>query len=98
MALDFIRPEYVEKVNKLTKKLTAAGIHYEVAADCFSHGFIILFPSIAEREGDVILHDYSYGHELGLFEGAGAMSKDPEDVYVFESIKEVVDWAKQAGF
>lgn len=89
---------YVREVGKLCNALTDANIAYEVYHAVNNHGFIILFPNKENRKGDVILHDYSYGHEGGLFEGYAAMSKVEGDVYVFDTIEEIVELAKKNGF
>ena len=98
MGKDFIRTEYIKRVGELIEKLEAENISFEVYGFPFSNGFIIMFPSEAARRGDVILHDYSHGHEEGLFEGYEAMSKVEGGVCVFDNDDELVEWAKQAGF
>ena len=89
---------YVRETGKLCEALTKANIAYEVYHAVSNHGFIIFFPSKANRKGDVILHDYSYCHGLGLFEGYAAMSKNDDDIYVFDTIEEIVEYAKENGF
>lgn len=93
-----INPMYTEKVIELLNVLTKANILHEteIRKDC--RGFIIYFPDKENRTGDVILHDYSYGHELGCFEGYGKMSKVNGDVYVFTTPEEVVKYAKEQNY
>lgn len=98
MALIKMNDLYVRETGKLCDALTKANIAYECYYDAFSHGYIIFFPNKENRKGDVILHDYSYCHELGLFEGYGAMSKNEDDVCVFDTIEEIVEYAKGNGF
>lgn len=89
---------YVREVGKLCNALTDANIAYEVYHAVSNHGYIVFFPNKENRKGDVILHDFSYGHEGGLFEGYAAMSKVEGDVYVFNNIEEIVELAKKNGF
>lgn len=89
---------YVREVGKLCNALTEANITYEVYHAVSNHGYIVFFPNKENRKGDVILHDYSYGHECGLFEGYASMSKVEDDVYVFDNIEEIVELAKKNGF
>jgi hypothetical protein len=98
MGKNFIRTEYLKRVGELIEKLEAENISFEVYNHTSGNGFIIVFPSEAARRGDVILHDYSYGHEDGFFEGYEAMSKVEGDVCIFDNDDELVEWAKQAGF
>lgn len=90
---------YVRGIGKLCDALTKANIAYEVYHDLSHHGYIVFFPGKENRKGEVILYDYSSGHlEYGLFVGYAAMSKNDDDVYVFGTIEELVDYAKENGF
>lgn len=88
-----IKPDYIVAISTLIQELAKENIPFEVRA--YSGGFIVGFPSLGtDRTGDVILHDYSYGHELCLFEGYGKMSTT-NDVCVFDMVEDVVNQAKK---
>lgn len=93
-----INPMYTEKVIDLLNALTKANIPHETEIMKDSRGFIIYFPDKKNRIGDVILHDYSYGHEWGGFEGYQKMSKVNGDVCVFATPEEVVEYAKEQNY
>lgn len=89
-----INPSFIVATSTLIQRLTKENIPFEVKAYC--GGFIVGFPSLGkDRTGDVILHNHSYGHELSLFEGYGNMSIFDDDVYVFDTVEDVVNQAKK---
>jgi hypothetical protein len=98
MALMKIDSGRVSAVGLLTSSLDLFNISYEVYYVADQNGFMVVFPNLKDRKGDVVLHDFSYGHEGNLFEGYGEMSTVDGDVCVFESLGEIVELAKQKGF
>lgn len=93
-----INSMYTEKVIDLLNALTKANIPHETEIRKDVEGFIIYFPDKKNRVGDVILHNYSYCHEHGAFEGYGSMSTVEGDVCVFMTPEEVVEHAKKQNF
>ena len=87
-----------ERVEELIDALIASNIPHETEFMLKANGYIVYFPDKKSRRGDVILHNYSYGHEWGGFEGYQDMSTNPGDVCVFESVEEVVEHAKKQNF
>ena len=91
-------PLFNDRVNELIDALIVADIPHETQFMCNADGYIVYFPNIANRRGDVILHNYGYGHEWGGFEGYQDMSTVPGDVCVFDTVEEVVEHAKKQNF
>lgn len=58
----------------LDKRLTEAGIPHVLQRVC--DGWQIIYPSLEEREGDVVAHFGSYGHEEDLIEAYGFNFQD----------------------
>ena len=86
---------YLEASLELATALSQERIPFEIS--CLFGGCILYFPNRKNRVADVILHDGSYGNAACLFEGYGAIVPPDcyDDIYVFESIEEVVKNAKQ---
>lgn len=93
-----INPAYAQRIGKLCEALEENHISFELCAIDGTNGFMVVFPNTEHRTGDVILHDGSYGHYSGGFEGYQNMSTNPDDVCVFETIVEVVEQAKKQGY
>lgn len=84
---------YLSETAKLVSALEAEKISFEI---CYmAQGFMVVFPSLMERDGDVALHYGTYGNAHGLFEGYMGMSYNEDDVCVFDSIEDVVEMAKK---
>lgn len=98
MALVKIDSGRVSAVGLLTSSLNIFNISHEVYYVPDRNGFMVVFPNLENRKGDVILHDSSYGHEGNLFEGYGEMSTVEDDVCVFDNIEEIVELAKKNGY
>lgn len=88
-----VNPMYLEQTAKLITALEKEKIPFETVF--VLHGFMVVFPSLENRDGDVILHDGSYGNYSGFFEGYMGMSTEEDDVCVFDSIEEIVELAKK---
>lgn len=66
-------PDY-QAILTLADKLTSAGIPY-ILRRLFD-GWILEYPGDGEREGDVVEHHWSYGHEEDLMESSGFFVSD----------------------
>lgn len=93
-----INPFYAQRIGKLCEALEENHVSFELCALDGLNGFIVVFPDDKHRTGDVILHDGSYGHYSGGFEGYEKMSTEPDDVCVFETVEEVIEQAKKQGY
>lgn len=98
IGLEKLTPERVIAVGELVSKLMTENISFDLLFCEDKDGFQVVFPNWKNRKGDVILHNYSYEHEVCLFEGYGAMSTVDGDVCVFNDIDEVVEMAKKQNF
>ena len=68
---------YVFESANLVRLLVAAGIPHEVRL--LWGGVQIIYPSLDNYRGDVVCHDWSYGHEKGLLEAMGVGACDEYD-------------------
>lgn len=93
-----INPMYTKKVSDLVDALIAANIPHETEIMRDAGGYIVYFPDKKNRKGDVILHNFSYGHEYGGFEGYEGMSYVDGDVCIFDTVEQVVEYAKKQNF
>lgn len=93
-----LNPLFIERIGTLCEALTENNISYEAAFVKGTNGFMIVFPNFSERTGDIILHDFSYGHQYGGFEGYQNMSFNVDDVCVFDTVAEVVSYAIKQGY
>ena len=60
---------YVTESANLIRLLVAAGIPHEVRT--IYDGVQILYPNLFDSVGDVVCHNFSYGHGRGLLEVMG---------------------------
>lgn len=68
---------YVTESANLIRLLVAAGIPHEVRT--IYDGVQVLYPNLFRSVGDVVCHNFSYGHERGLLEAMGVGACDELD-------------------
>ena len=71
-----MNPIYSAAVDNLVNLLDLNEIPYELDKHAFYDGYIIYYPSKANKISDVVCHNGSYGHELGLFEMMGLVDEE----------------------
>ena len=68
---------YVTESANLVRLLVVAGVPHEVRI--LYDGVQVLYPNLFRSVGDVVCHNFSYGHERGLLEAMGVGACDEED-------------------
>ena len=88
---------YHQRTDALCAALAHENIPFE--REPLFGGCIVYFPNKAECRADVILHNGSYGREMGCFEAMGEICspeiQEIDDVEVIDTIEEVVERARK---
>lgn len=72
-----LNSKYCEPILRLANLCSAEGIPFVVRP--LFNGLQLVCPELETWELDVICHDYSYGHDSGLVEVAGAICENDDD-------------------
>ena len=87
---------YESEINKLHNMLVQASIPFEQRK--VYNGYQIIYPDHEHCKGDVICHEYSYGHKKGLLEAMGFdinRKKDGDDVIGCLTVEEAFEYFKK---
>lgn len=88
-----LNPSY-KAILQLEEELTKLGIEHELAR--LLDGYILFYPSMENRVGDVIEHYGSYGHRNDLMEAYG-FPECEDDVIGNLTVEEALELFKKAA-